>query len=81
MLERLMAQLVWPLIVALVLNGVAGVCLATLKLAGVIGGSWLWILSPLWVPVAVASVLEIVLLQMAWAESISPRPVRATRAI
>jgi hypothetical protein len=67
MLQRLIAQMVWPFIVALVLNGVLGVCLACLKLAGLVEGSWLWILSPLWIPVAVAAVLEMVLLQMAWA--------------
>jgi hypothetical protein len=79
MLERLLAQLVWPLIVTLVLNGVAGVCLACLKLGGLIGGSWLWVLSPLWVPVAVAAIMEIVLLQMLWSESVSAEQGQVSR--
>jgi hypothetical protein len=79
MLDRLVAQLVWPFIVALVLNGIAGVCLACLKLAGVLDGSWVWILSPLWIPVAVAALLEAVLLQMVWASG-DDMPVRAVRA-
>jgi hypothetical protein len=74
-MDRVLAQLVWPFIVVLVFNGVAGVCLACLKLAGVIGGSWLWILSPLWLPVLVAALLEVVLLQMTWAASASPARV------
>jgi hypothetical protein len=83
MLQRLARQLVWPFIVALILNGVAGVCLACLKLAGLVGGSWFWILSPLWVPLVVAAALEILLLQMIINgdphQQEQPSPSRASR--
>ncbi len=54
------------MLVAAVLNGIAGVCLAALRLAGVIGGSWTAVLAPLWVPLMIATVLEIMLLQIIW---------------
>lgn len=34
----------------------------TLKLIGIITWSWLWVLAPLWIPLAVASVLVLFLI-------------------
>ncbi len=69
MLRRVVGQVIWTLLVAAVLNGIAGLCLALLRFAGVIGGPWTAVLAPLWVPLAVATVLEIVLLQLIWAST------------
>jgi hypothetical protein len=35
-----------------------------LKLCGVIAWSWLWVLAPLWIPVAVAVVICVIVLLM-----------------
>lgn len=37
------------------------VALIVLKLCGVIDWSWLWVLSPLWIPIAIAAVILAVL--------------------
>ena len=37
-----------------------------LKLIGVIGWSWLWVLSPLWIPVAVSILFIGIALLAAW---------------
>jgi len=72
MLRRVVGQVVWTLLVAAVLNGIAGLCMALLRFAGVIGGPWTTVLAPLWVPLAIATVLEIVLLQLIWASTTVP---------
>ncbi len=69
MLRRVAGQIIWTLLVAAVLNGIAGLGLALLRFAGVVGGPWTTVLAPLWVPLAVATVLEIVLLQLIWAST------------
>jgi hypothetical protein len=80
MVEKTFSRLAWPIVVGLVLNGILGACLAALRLAGVIGGSWTLVLSPLWIPVAVATILELVLLQAIWNGGASrPREVAAPR--
>ncbi len=73
MLRRIVGQLVWTVLVAAVLNGVAGLCLAALRFAGIISGAWVAVLAPLWVPLAIATVLEVVLLQIIWASTSVPR--------
>jgi len=74
MLRRVVGQLVWILIIAAVVNGIAGLCLAALRLAGVISGSWSAVLAPLWLPLLIASILEIVLLQIIWTSTSVRRP-------
>ncbi len=37
------------------LSGVLGVVFLVLKLTGVIHWSWLWVLSPFWIPVAIVA--------------------------
>jgi hypothetical protein len=74
MVEKTLSRLAWPLVIGLVLNGILGVCIAALRLAGVIGGSWTLVLSPLWIPVAVATILELVLLQAIWTGNSNARP-------
>lgn len=34
--------------------GLLGIAFIVLKLTGVIGWSWLWVLAPLWIPVVIA---------------------------
>lgn len=34
--------------------GLLGIALIVLKLTGVIGWSWLWVLAPLWIPAVIA---------------------------
>jgi uncharacterized membrane protein YesL len=45
----------------------------TLKLLGKISWSWLWVLSPLWIPIATAlailAVIAVFLLVVAWSEN------------
>lgn len=43
----------------LVSTGVLTGILTTLKLTGVISWSWLWVLAPLWIPVALLAVFLI----------------------
>ena len=42
-------------------SGWLTIALVALKLCGVIGWSWLWVLAPLWMPVAAVIVLGIIL--------------------
>jgi hypothetical protein len=76
MLRRTLARLVWVVLVAAVLNGLVGLGLAALRAAGIVSGSWLAVLSPLWVPLAVAVVLELALLQIIWTCTSSTRSRR-----
>jgi len=39
------------------LAGVLGVVFIVLKLTGVIAWSWLWVLAPFWIPLAIAAAL------------------------
>ena len=61
MLQRVLARLAWVLVVVAVLNGVAGLCLAALRAADLVSGSWTLILSPIWVPLAIASILVVLI--------------------
>ena len=45
--------------------GILGLIFITLKLTGHITWSWLWVLSPFWIPIAVA--LLVVLIVFLWA--------------
>ena len=74
MLRRVVGQLVWIVIIAAVINGIAGLCLAALRFAGVITGSWSAVLAPLWLPLVIASILEIILLQIIWTTTSVRRP-------
>ena len=71
MLRRVAGLVVWIVVIAAVLNGLAGLCLAGLRFAGVIGGSWTAVLAPLWVPVLIATLLEIILLHIIWTSTSS----------
>lgn len=42
------------------LSGLLLVLFIALKLTGVIGWSWLWVLSPLWIPLALLVVIAVV---------------------
>lgn len=79
MLRRLVGQLVWILLIAAVVNGIAGLCVAALRFAGVITGSWTAVLAPLWVPLLIASVLEVTLLNIIWTSTSSGRPRKEER--
>lgn len=39
------------------LGGVLGVTFIVLKLTGVIAWSWLWVLAPFWIPIAIVLVI------------------------
>jgi hypothetical protein len=80
MLQPLFGRLVWLVILVAVLNGLVGLGFVALRAAGLISGSWLAVLSPLWAPLAVAVVLEIVLLQIIWACTAGSRSRRPRRA-
>lgn len=41
--------------------GLLGLLFIGLKLGGIIAWSWLWVLSPLWLPIAVLGVIALVL--------------------
>lgn len=43
------------------LGGVLGVTFIVLKLTGVIAWSWLWVLAPFWIPIAIVLVVLVVL--------------------
>lgn len=43
---------------------VLGLIFITLKLTGVIAWSWWWVLSPFWIPVALAVVIFIVIMAL-----------------
>lgn len=43
------------------LGGVLGVTFIVLKLTGVIAWSWLWVLAPFWLPIAIVLVVLVVL--------------------
>ena len=40
--------------------GILGLIFITLKLTGYIAWSWLWVLSPFWIPLAIAAVIFLV---------------------
>ena len=40
--------------------GLLGLIFITLKLTGYISWSWLWVLSPFWIPLAIAAVIFLV---------------------
>ena len=40
--------------------GFLGLIFITLKLTGYINWSWLWVLSPFWIPLAIAAIIFIV---------------------
>ena len=42
--------------------GLLGIVFITLKLLGIINWSWLWVLSPIWIPFAIWFVLIVVIL-------------------
>ena len=44
--------------------GVLTIVFVTLKLCGLIGWSWLWVLAPIWMPMAFAVLLVIVALAL-----------------
>lgn len=39
------------------ISGLLGVAFIILKLTGVIGWAWLWVLAPFWIPLALAVVI------------------------
>ena len=41
--------------------GLLAIVFITLKLTGVISWSWLWVLAPIWIPMAIAGVLLLLL--------------------
>jgi len=41
-------------------SGLLGVAFIVLKLVGVISWSWVWVLSPLWIPLALLIVIGII---------------------
>ncbi len=41
--------------------GLLAIVFITLKLIGVISWSWLWVLAPIWIPMAIAGVLLLLL--------------------
>jgi hypothetical protein len=45
--------------------GLLGLLFIGLKLGGVIAWSWVWVLSPLWIPVAIAAVIFVIALLIA----------------
>ena len=57
-----MARFSWLIVVATVLNGVAGLALATLRLCGMIDAPWGVVLSPLCIPLAISGALGMILL-------------------
>ncbi len=40
--------------------GLLGLIFITLKLTGYIAWSWLWVLSPFWIPLAIAAVIFLI---------------------
>lgn len=44
--------------------GLLAIAFIVLKLCGVIAWSWLWVLSPLWIPIALALLIGIVIAVM-----------------
>ena len=42
------------------LLGILGLIFITLKLTGYITWSWLWVLSPFWIPLAIAAVIFLI---------------------
>jgi hypothetical protein len=45
--------------------GLLGLLFIGLKLGGVIAWSWVWVLSPLWIPVAIVAAIFVVFLLIA----------------
>ncbi len=71
-MARVQARLVWLLIVGAVLNGLGGLCAGALWLSGLIDASWTVVLSPVWVPLAIAGALAIVLLVQSIGDGLFP---------
>ena len=46
--------------------GILGIVLIALRVAGVISWPWIWVLAPLWVPVAACAVLWLAMFIMAY---------------
>jgi hypothetical protein len=44
--------------------GLLAIAFIVLKLCGVIAWSWLWVLSPLWIPIALALLIGIIIAVM-----------------
>ena len=42
--------------------GLLGIAFIVLKLTGVIGWSWLWVLAPLWIPTAITLAIIVIVL-------------------
>lgn len=51
-------------------TGVLAIVFITLKLCGVINWEWLWVLSPIWIPLALLLLLGVVYLVMILVEKI-----------
>ena len=48
-----------------------GLLFIGLKLGNVIAWDWLWVLSPLWIPLAIGIVVILIMLICAWIEEVS----------
>jgi hypothetical protein len=53
--------------------GILGLIFITLKLTGVIGWSWWWVLSPFWIPILCVAVILIFALVLALIASVSSK--------
>ena len=71
-MKRMAGRLAWLILIAAVVNGLAGLALAGLRLANVISASWTLVLSPLWLPIAISSILEVILIHAIWTSTSSP---------
>ena len=71
-MKRMAGRLVWLILIAATVNGLAGLALAGLRLAGLISASWTLVLSPLWLPIALSSILEVILIHTIWTTTSSP---------
>ena len=56
-----MGRFAWLIIFGAMVNGVAGLGLAALKLCGAIDSPWKLVLVPVWVPLAISAALGVVL--------------------
>ena len=59
--------------------GLLGIAFIILKLTGVIGWSWLWVLAPLWIPTALVIVLLVVALIVLLVKEVAKRSEADTR--
>ena len=71
-MKHMAGRLAWLILIAAVINGLAGLALAGLRLAGVISASWTLVLSPLWLPIAISSILEVILIHTIWTSTSIP---------